>query len=94
MRPTGLSNPVKAITRAIQYQPEVIFLLSDNITGQGRYEVDQKQLLAQIEHANSRSRTVINTIQFLYPDHLARYGLKPTLEEIADKTEASYVVRL
>lgn len=88
--PTGLSNPVKAITRALQYQPELIFLLSDNITGQGRYEVDQKQLLARIEHANSRSRTVINTIQFLYPDRLTQWGLKPTLEEIAEQHKGQY----
>ena len=35
--PTGLSNPVKAITRALQYQPELIFLLSDNIPNPGHY---------------------------------------------------------
>ncbi|MDP7349085.1 MAG: hypothetical protein QF735_12655, partial [Phycisphaeraceae bacterium] len=50
----------------------------------------QKQLLARIEHANSRSRTVINTIQFLYPDRLTQWGLKPTLEEIAEQHKGQY----
>ncbi len=87
--PRGRSNPVKAIKVALRYKPQLVFLLSDNITGQGQYEMDQKRLLAEIKKANT-AHTKINTIQFLYPDPLTRVGLKPTLELISDSTGGIY----
>ncbi len=74
--PNGNSNPLPALRKAIRLQPDVIFLLSDNITGAGQYEIDQEELLAELERLNPRDprsgrRSVqINCIQFLDPDPL------------------------
>jgi hypothetical protein len=87
--PMGLSNPVKALQLALKYQPQLLFILSDNITGQGRYEVDQRRLLAEIESANKQG-TKINTIQFLYPDPLTRVGMKGTLELISERSGGEF----
>ena len=83
--PKGRSNPVKAISRALRYKPQLVFLLSDNITGRGQYEMNQARLLTEIKKANA-AHTKINTIQFLYPDPLTKVGLKSTMEMISDDT--------
>ena len=85
--PRGSSNPVSAIQRAISYRPDLIYILSDNITGKGQYAVDQRELLETIEQAKKRrgaDKTRINTIQFLYPDPLG------TLKTIAEKYGGRY----
>ena len=87
--PAGQSNPVEALRVALKYKPQLIFLLSDNITGQGQYELNQRRLLDEITKANS-ANTKINTIQFLYPDPLAKIGLKPTMQQISDSTGGIY----
>lgn len=87
--PKGLSNPVKALRLALRYKPQLLFILSDNITGEGRYEVDQVALIESITREN-RGDTKINTIQFLYPDPLERYNLTPTLELISQNTGGIY----
>ena len=87
--PKGLSNPIKALRQALRYRPQLLFILSDNITGQGRYEVDQRRLLADIQRENTTG-TKINTIQFLYRDKLERYGLTPTLQLIAERSGGIY----
>jgi len=70
--PGGSSNPEAALERALQLRPDLMFIISDNITGQGQYAVDQHQLLSLIEQVKQRrgAKTMINTIQFLYPDPL------------------------
>jgi len=68
--PRGKTDPVSAVKLAMRYKPELVFLLSDNITGRGEYEVDRKDLLKFLNDANADRKTVINTIQFLYPDPL------------------------
>lgn len=74
--PAGRSNPIPAIEQALRLQPDVIFILSVNITGAGHYEVDQRDLLARLNELNpndpatGRRRTQINCIQFLDPDPL------------------------
>ena len=87
--PKGLSNPVKALQLALRYKPQLLFILSDDITGHGRYEADQRRLLADIRRAN-KAGTKINTIQFLYRDKLESYGLKPTLQLIAERSGGIY----
>lgn len=87
--PQGKSNPVPALERAMKYRPQLIFLLSDNITGEGAYAVDQRKLLTAINQANTTG-TKINTIQFLYPDPLARLGLPGTMELIAKNSGGVY----
>lgn len=73
--PSGNSNPLPALELALGLEPDVIFLLSDNITGAGQYEVDQRDLLATLERLNpaderGRRPVQINCIQFLDPDPL------------------------
>lgn len=87
--PQGTSNPVKALRQAFKYQPQLIFLLSDNITGQGRYEIDQPRLLEEIDRVN-RSGTKINTLQFIYEDPLVKAGLQGTMKLIAQRNGGVY----
>lgn len=71
VRPRGSSNPVKALQMAIAYRPDAIVLLSDNITGSGRYSVALDDLLATIERTKKQraaENTRIHTVQFLRPD--------------------------
>ena len=74
--PAGRSNPLAAFEVALRMKPDVIFLLSDNITGSGIYEIDQADLLARLDELNPVDRltntrpTQINCIQFLDPDPL------------------------
>jgi len=88
--PQGKASPIQAIKQALSYKPQLIFLLSDNITGQGRYEISQKQLLTEVQKSN-KSKTKINTIQFLYPDSLGKIkGMRPTLEMISLQSGGLY----
>lgn len=89
IEPGGKANPVKALQAALAYKPELLFLLSDNITGEGQYEIDQKNLLDEIKRANT-SGTKINTIQFVSADPLERMGLKGTMQLIAEQTGGIY----
>ncbi len=83
--PRGSSNPVKALRKAFGYRPQLVFLLSDAITGQGQYEMDQRRLLEEIERVN-RSGTKINTLQFIHEDPLVKFGLQPTMKLIAEQS--------
>ena len=87
--PRGKTDPVKAIKQALRYKPQLVFLLSDNITGKGLHQIDQRRLIKEINDAN-RARTKICTIQFLYPDPLTRLGLPGTLERISEETVGTY----
>lgn len=90
----GGNNPVKAVQLALSYQPELIYILSDNITGNGVYQVDQRTFVDDVvkanKPANGRAPAKINTIQFITPDPLVNYGMKPTLKEISDRTGGLY----
>ncbi len=85
----GLSSPLVALGVGLGYEPNLLFLLSDNITGRGRYKVEQQKLLAQIRQAN-KAKTRINAIQFLYPDPQAVSGSKSTLQLIAQESQGTY----
>ena len=52
--PQGGTNPLDAIRQAIMFKPDVIFLLSQNITGYGQFEVDQRDLMALLDQLNPR----------------------------------------
>jgi hypothetical protein len=83
--PQGRSNPLAALTLALGHKPDVIFILSENITGSGEFEIDQRDLLAKLDQLNpldpssGRRRTQINCVQFLEPDPL------DTLKIIAER---------
>ena len=72
--PSGRSNPLRALKQAMELDPEVIYLLSSNVTGSGQYSVDLDALLAQLDVLNppdpvtGRRAVQINCIQFLDPD--------------------------
>ncbi len=87
--PQYKGNPVKALRRAFSYRPDLIFLLSDEITGQGQYEIEQRALLEEIDRAN-RHGTKINTIQFIHEDPLIKAGLRGTMELIAERSGGVY----
>ena len=87
--PQSGTNPMKAIKLALRYNPQLIIMLSDNITGRGIYEVDQRQLLTAINKAN-KSKTAISTIQFMYPDPLVEIGMEATMELIAKQNGGKY----
>lgn len=87
--PQGSSNPMKAIKLALEYKPQLIFILSTGMSGSSRFDLDQKSVLQQITKVNT-SHTKISTIQFIYPDKLERYGVAGTMERIAHDTGGTY----
>jgi hypothetical protein len=88
--PGGEAPPMKAIRRALQYRPQLVIILSDDITGTGIHQIDQTKLLKEIKQIN-KSNTKFNTIQFLYPDPLAKVpGKQGTLKMIAEQTGGKY----
>jgi hypothetical protein len=91
----GSKHVKQALTRALGYKPQVVFLLSDNLTGGGlgatQHELFQDDLIALIAAQNkSVPAARINTLQFLYEDPLVRAGLRGTLDRIADETGGAY----
>lgn len=72
--PSGRSNPVRALEQAMSLEPEIIYLLSSNVTGSGQYAVDLSALLEQLDRLNpldpgtGRRAVRIKCIQFLDPD--------------------------
>src|SRR5690606_13143586 len=76
IRPRQVSNPIPAFEAAMRLNPDVVFVLSANITARGRYEVDQAELLNRLDELNPanpldrRRKSQINCIQFLDPDPL------------------------
>jgi hypothetical protein len=87
--PGGRGNPVPAIKQALRYKPQLLFVLSDNITGRQHYEMNQARFMDEVTKANVGG-TKINTIQFLYPDPLTKYGFKGTLELLANESSGMY----
>ena len=65
--PRGKTDPRRAIQLALNYQPRVLVILSDNITGAGRHEINRDQLLGFFE-STPGPKPVVHTIQFLATD--------------------------
>ncbi len=85
----------EAIIRGLDYKPQLVFLLSDNLTGGGQgatlHEIFQDELMAAIRKKNNFTPPAkFNTIQFLYEDPLVSAGLTGTLQLIADETGGNY----
>ncbi|MEM1208153.1 MAG: hypothetical protein AAGI54_02705 [Planctomycetota bacterium] len=79
---TDAGSNQRAIEVALRYRPQLMFLLSDEITGRGRFETPQDLLIGAIGDANAAG-TKINTVQFVYPDPLTQFGQTGTMEAIA-----------
>jgi hypothetical protein len=78
--PHGGSNPLEALRTTLSWRPDEIWLLSDNISGSGRFALDPEALLSEIQRMKQRyraDRSRIHAIQFLRADRLH------TLERIA-----------
>ncbi|MEO0474909.1 MAG: hypothetical protein AAF085_02905 [Planctomycetota bacterium] len=91
----GSQNVEAAIIRGLSYKPQLVFLLSDNLTGGGQgatqHEIFQEDLFDAIVAANDHKPPAkFNTIQFLYEDPLIRAGLQGTLQLIAEGTGGNY----
>lgn len=92
VRAEGSGYPIPALKKALSYRPQLIYLLSDDLTGTGQFELMQKKLLKEVRDAN-RSDTKINTIQFIYKDPFQRDGddtTKGTLQRIAEDSGGNY----
>ncbi|MBT4531235.1 MAG: hypothetical protein HOC27_08515 [Phycisphaerae bacterium] len=82
--PAGGSNPIRAMKSAMRFKPDVIYLLSENITGAGRYEVPVDELMESLDSINpvdarnGLRRVQINCIQYLSEDPMQ------TMRKIAD----------
>lgn len=80
--PKDRSNPSKALTDAFRLDPQVVYLVSTDITGSGNYEVDREALFTLLERLNPRRAdgrrdAIVRCIQLLDDDRLG------TLREIA-----------
>ncbi len=80
--PKDQSDPSKALKEAFSLDPQVVYLVSTDITGTGNYEVDREQLFTLLEKLNprrgdGRRDTLVRCIQLLDEDRLG------TLREIA-----------
>ena len=81
--PSGSSNPINALRSAIRLKPDVIHLLSENITGSGKYAIESSDLLEALDQLNpvdvktGRRKVEINCIEYLTHDP------KGTMEQIA-----------
>ena len=82
--PSGGSNPIEAMEVAVRMKPDVIYVLSENITGAGRYEVPVDELLQSLDELNpidtrNGLRPVqINCIQYVTEDPMG------TMRKIAE----------
>lgn len=82
LRPEGRSDPAAALRKAFTVDPEVVYLVSTDITGAGVYEIDGDALIELLDELNpadddGRRKTVIRCIQLLDEDRLG------TLRKIA-----------
>lgn len=88
--PGGQTQPLGAIQQALSHKPDLIVMLSDNITGSGKHQLMQNDLLKRIQQMNT-TNTQFNTLQFLYPDPLAQIpGQTGTMKRIAEQTGGKY----
>ena len=68
IHPSGSSNPVDALQKAMSYQPDLIYIYSDTITGNRPGEISHLQLLQELDQLNKDRVTRISTVQFFYED--------------------------
>lgn len=96
----GSSDPLSAIKKALDMDPDQIHLLSDNITGSGIWEVHQNKFMEEMLKSYQKAvakpsrktadgkyaRIQFKTYQFVYRDPLEKIGKEPTLLRIVKDT--------
>ncbi len=80
--PSGQTQPLDAVHRALAYRPDVVFLLSD-----GDFGEDNKKIIQTIKQMNQGKKTRINTILFVY-DTMGEG--ERVLKEIAQSNHGDY----
>jgi hypothetical protein len=86
----GRSNPLPALQKALGYEPDLLFLLTDNLAAQQTGTQSDDALLAQITKANI-AHSAIHTIQFLYQDTSADAAdREPLLKRLAQQQGGQY----
>lgn len=83
----------EAIVRALKYKPQLVFLMSDNLTGGGQgathHEIFQDDIMEAIRKNNKGTPAAqFKTFQFLYEDPLVEAGLTGTLKLIATEFDS------
>jgi len=59
--PSGQTEPIDAIRRALTYRPDVMFMLSD-----GDFGEENDKVIRMIRERNRDQKTIVNTILFVY----------------------------
>jgi len=91
----GSGDPLAALKTGLDMDPNMIYILSDNITGSGVWEVNQNAFMAEFHKARlateqkTKKRILFKTIQFVYPDPLEKIGMEPTLRRIVKETSGN-----
>ncbi len=86
----GRSNPLPALRKALGYEPDIVFLLTDNLAAQQTGVQDDQTLLNQIAQANT-AKAAIHTIQFLYQDASGDKSDRiPLLKQLAQQHGGQY----
>lgn len=86
----GRSNPLPALQKGLGYEPDLLFLLTDNLAAQQANTQDDEALLTQIAKANT-AHSAIHTIQFLYKDTSADAAdREPLLKRLAQQQGGQY----
>ena len=66
--PQGFSNPIEAMRIAMTYNPDLVCLYSDTVTGIRPGEIGRDELLRQVNQLTQDRGVTISTIQFFYND--------------------------
>ncbi len=61
VQPSGRTEPEDAVSRALRFEPDVMFLLSD-----GDFGEYNEAVIGLFKEKNRRGRTIVNTILFIY----------------------------
>lgn len=94
-RPSGRSAPVVGLKRALEFGPDVVFLLTSNIRRTDAGQADNSRVLRTLEDLNPKSRitgrrpVVIKTLQFVEDDPT---GLMQAIAEAHGDGPGSYTL--
>ena len=92
IEPGGTTNPLNAIDMGIDMNPERIIILSDNITGKGKWEIQQDTFIDSVMDSlddagmsKPGSGFALECFQYIYNDPLVDFGGQPTLQLLVEE---------